>query len=65
MEPTKVFPSLTLSQVRDSSSFKALSFTLHEMDTVDPETARRNGITKTRETIAQVRQRLLSSLDVY
>lgn len=33
----------------------ALSFTLHGMMDVDPETARRNGITKTRETIAQVR----------
>lgn len=32
----------------------ALSYTLHGMMDVDPETARRNGITKTRETIAQV-----------
>lgn len=33
----------------------ALSYTLHGMMDVDPETARRNGITKTRETISQVR----------
>jgi hypothetical protein len=31
----------------------ALSYTLHGMMDVDPETARRNGITKTRETISQ------------
>lgn len=34
--------------------FNALSYTLHGMMDVDPETARRNGITKTRETIASV-----------
>jgi sorting nexin-41/42 len=33
----------------------ALSYTLHGMMDVDPEAARRNGITKTRETISQVR----------
>lgn len=33
----------------------ALSYTLHGMMDVDPETARRNNITKTRETISQVR----------
>lgn len=32
----------------------ALSYTLHGMMDVDPETARRNGISKTRETIASV-----------
>ena len=32
----------------------ALSYTLHGMMDVDPETARRNGIGKTRETISQV-----------
>jgi hypothetical protein len=32
----------------------ALSYTLHGMMDVDPETARRNGITKTRESISQV-----------
>ena len=34
----------------------ALSYTLHGMMDVDPETARRNGISKTRETISQVRK---------
>ena len=38
----------------------ALSYTLHGMMDVDPETARRNNISKTRETISQVR----TSLDV-
>ena len=33
----------------------ALSYTLHGMMDADPETARRNGISKTRETISQVR----------
>lgn len=32
----------------------ALSYTLHGMMDVDPETVRRNGITKTRENISQV-----------
>lgn len=32
----------------------ALSYTLHGMMDVDPETARRSGISKTRETISQV-----------
>jgi len=32
----------------------ALSYTLHGMMDVDPETARRNGIGKTRENISQV-----------
>jgi hypothetical protein len=32
----------------------ALSYTLHGMMDVDPEIARRNGITKTRENISQV-----------
>lgn len=35
----------------------ALSYTLHGMMDVDPATARRNGITKSRETISQVRIR--------
>jgi len=43
----------------------ALSFTLHGMMDVDPETARRNGITKTRETIAQLEEALhLSAADL-
>lgn len=33
----------------------ALSYTIHGMMDADPETARRNGIGKTRETISQVR----------
>lgn len=33
----------------------ALSYTLHGMMDVDPETARRNNISKTRETISQAR----------
>lgn len=36
----------------------ALSYTLHGMMDVDPETARRNSITKTRETISQVSTRV-------
>jgi len=36
--------------------FNALSYTIHGMMDVDPETARRNNITKTRESIAQVLQ---------
>lgn len=32
----------------------ALSYTLHGMMDVDPETARRNGISKTKESISQV-----------
>ncbi|KAJ8522716.1 hypothetical protein ONZ45_g730 [Pleurotus djamor] len=36
----------------------ALSYTLHGMMDVDPETARRNSITKTRETISQLEDAL-------
>ncbi|KAH7881801.1 hypothetical protein F5I97DRAFT_1818311 [Phlebopus sp. FC_14] len=39
----------------------ALSYTLHGMMDVDPETARRNGISKTRETISQLEDALHSS----
>ncbi|KAH9946501.1 hypothetical protein B0H21DRAFT_779075 [Amylocystis lapponica] len=43
----------------------ALSYTLHGMMDVDPETARRNGITKTRETISQLEDALhLSAQDL-
>ena len=38
----------------------ALSYTLHGMMDVDPETARRSGISKTRETISQVRGSLVA-----
>lgn len=37
----------------------ALSYTLHGMMDVDPETARRNSITRTRETISQVKMLIL------
>jgi hypothetical protein len=40
----------------------ALSYTLHGIMDVDPETARRNGITKTRENISQVRLSFLISI---
>ncbi|KAG6813828.1 hypothetical protein H0H92_006772 [Tricholoma furcatifolium] len=36
----------------------ALSYTLHGMMDVDPETARRNSITKTRESISQVKPQI-------
>ncbi|KAF5316380.1 hypothetical protein D9619_006124 [Psilocybe cf. subviscida] len=43
----------------------ALSYTLHGMMDADPETARRNGITKTRETISQLEDALhLSAQDL-
>ncbi|GLB41710.1 putative protein with phoX homologous domain, present in p47phox and p40phox [Lyophyllum shimeji] len=43
----------------------ALSYTLHGMMDVDPETARRNSITKTRETISQLEDALhLSAQDL-
>ncbi|RDX54376.1 PX-domain-containing protein [Lentinus brumalis] len=43
----------------------ALSYTLHGMMDVDPETARRNTITKTRETISQLEDALhLSAQDL-
>lgn len=40
----------------------ALSYTLHGMMDVDPETARRSGITKTRENISQVSGSLCGSI---
>ncbi|KIL65554.1 hypothetical protein M378DRAFT_76734 [Amanita muscaria Koide BX008] len=43
----------------------ALSYTLHGMMDVDPETARRNSISKTRETISQLEEALdLSAQDL-
>ncbi|KAF9054582.1 hypothetical protein BJ165DRAFT_1523096 [Panaeolus papilionaceus] len=43
----------------------ALSYTLHGMMDVDPETARRNGISKTRENISQLEDALhLSAQDI-
>ena len=43
----------------------ALSYTLHGMMDVDPETARRNGITKTRENISQVRSLFCMSVHLF
>ena len=42
------------TKVPGAGLLNALSYTLHGMMDVDPETARRNGITKTRENISQV-----------
>ncbi|KAF7356849.1 Sorting nexin-41 [Mycena venus] len=43
----------------------AISYTLHGMMDVDPETARRNGITKARESISQLEDALhLSAQDL-
>ena len=47
-------PARRRAQAPGMGLLNALSFTLHGMMDVDPETARRNGITKTRETISQV-----------
>jgi len=47
-------PTRRRTQAPGMGLLNALSFTLHGMMDVDPETARRNGITKTRETISQV-----------
>lgn len=43
------------TKVPGAGLLNALSYTLHGMMDVDPETARRNGITKTRENISHVR----------
>lgn len=40
----------------------ALSYTIHGMMDVDPETARRNSITKNKETISQVREQVRVSM---
>ena len=50
-------PSRRRTKTPGMGFLNALSYTLHGMMDVDPETARRNGITKTRETISQVRRR--------
>jgi sorting nexin-41/42 len=47
-------PPSTRRRAPGSGLLSALSYTLHGMMDVDPETARRNSITKTRETISQV-----------
>lgn len=48
-------PARRKSRTPGMGLLNALSYTLHGMMDVDPETARRNGITKTRENISQVR----------
>jgi sorting nexin-41/42 len=47
-------PARRRATVPGMGFLNALSYTLHGMMDVDPETARRNSITKTRETISQV-----------
>lgn len=47
-------PARRRTRVPGTGLLNALSYTLHGMMDVDPETARRNGITKTRENISQV-----------
>lgn len=47
-------PSPSRRRAPGMGLLNALSYTLHGMMDVDPETARRNGITKTRESISQV-----------
>ena len=48
-------PNPTRRRAPGMGLLSALSYTLHGMMDADPETARRNGISKTRETISQVR----------
>lgn len=48
-------PARRRSKTPGMGLLSALSYTLHGMMDVDPETSRRNSITKTRETISQVR----------
>ena len=47
-------PARRRTKVPGAGLLNALSYTLHGIMDVDPETARRNGITKTRENISQV-----------
>jgi len=47
-------PARRRSRTPGMGLLSALSYTLHGMMDVDPETARRNSITKTRESISQV-----------
>lgn len=59
-EPASVYlpphpgPSPSRRRAPGMGLLSALSYTLHGMMDVDPETARRNGISKSRETISQV-----------
>jgi sorting nexin-41/42 len=54
-------PARRRTRVPGMGFLNALSYTLHGMMDVDPETARRNSITKTRETISQVSPRVTKS----
>jgi len=47
-------PARRRTKIPGAGLLNALSYTLHGMMDVDPETARRNGITKTRENISLV-----------
>ncbi|PPQ66665.1 hypothetical protein CVT26_009419 [Gymnopilus dilepis] len=51
-------PARRRTRVPGTGLLNALSYTLHGMMDVDPETARRNGITKTRENISQLEDAL-------
>ncbi|KAF9524537.1 hypothetical protein CPB83DRAFT_861086 [Crepidotus variabilis] len=51
-------PTRRRTKVPGMGLLNALSYTLHGMMDVDPETARRNGITKTRENISQLEDAL-------
>jgi len=58
-------PSPARRRVPGAGFLSALSYTLHGMMDVDPETARRNSISKTRETISQLEDALhLSAQDL-
>ncbi|EIW79176.1 hypothetical protein CONPUDRAFT_83461 [Coniophora puteana RWD-64-598 SS2] len=70
-EPSRSFlpphpgPSPLRKRAPGMGFLNALSYTLHGMMDVDPETARRNGIGKTRETISQLEEAVrLSSQDL-
>ncbi|KAJ3745478.1 hypothetical protein DFH05DRAFT_1396229 [Lentinula detonsa] len=51
-------PARRNARVPGIGLLNALSYTLHGMMDVDPETARRNGISKTKETISQLEDAL-------
>ncbi|KAI0825901.1 hypothetical protein BC629DRAFT_1451513 [Irpex lacteus] len=58
-------PNPTRRRVPGMGLISALTYTLHGMMDVDPETARRNSISKTRETISQLEDALhLSAQDL-
>ncbi|KII88044.1 hypothetical protein PLICRDRAFT_30507 [Plicaturopsis crispa FD-325 SS-3] len=70
-EPASVYfpshpgPSPSQRRAPGMGLLSALSCTLHGMTDVDPETARRNGISKSRETISQLEDALhLSAQDL-